>query len=58
MYTHTETCTKTNREVKKCRLDDGTVMDLDAVQDMVLVTPGEVSSCGYEKETFAIGSRG
>jgi len=33
-----------------CRLDDGSVETLRAVQDMVLITSGEVTSCGYDKQ--------
>jgi len=49
MCTHVER-NSAGVEVKQCRLDDGTVESLAAVQDMVLVTSGEVISCGYTKQ--------
>ena len=45
MFTHVET--RDGMQVKCCRLDDGTVETLAAVQDMVLITSEEVISCGY-----------
>jgi len=46
MCTHVEKDSN-GLEVKQCRLDDGTVEPLSAVQDMVLITSEEVISCGY-----------
>lgn len=46
MATHTED--HNGERVVCCRLDDGTVETLRTVQDMVLITSGEVTSCGYD----------
>ena len=48
MATHTEV--RNGERVVCCRLDDGTVESLRTVQDMVLITSGEVTSCGYDHQ--------
>ena len=48
MATHYEM--RNGQRVRCCRLDDGSVETLSAVQDMVLITSGEVTSCGYEHQ--------
>ena len=48
MATHAEQ--REGRSVMCCRLDDGSVETLASVQDMVLITSGEVTSCGYDQQ--------